>query len=240
MMKKIIALKARKVGGTSFEIALSRYANETSIITPITESDEKTRQKLGYRGPQNFKYPLRQLTRVGKGELFDSVIKGKFPMKFWNHMPAAEVRGRLGEDVWRSYTKVSIIRNPFDYMVSSYFWAVSENRREELSFENFCLARPDLLLWNKRIYEIDGKNIIDLMVRYDHLHDDISALERRRSSLQGLASTFLKLNAKGNYRPKSARTTEMFIQAPRSHALISSVCHDDIVRYGFEVPQISG
>jgi len=33
---KVIALKARKVGGTSFEIALSLYANNTSVITPIT------------------------------------------------------------------------------------------------------------------------------------------------------------------------------------------------------------
>ena len=35
--EKIIALKARKVGGTSFEIALSKYANSDSIITPIAE-----------------------------------------------------------------------------------------------------------------------------------------------------------------------------------------------------------
>ena len=44
--QKIIALKARKVGGTSFEIALSKFANKDSIITPITLDDEKLEKVL--------------------------------------------------------------------------------------------------------------------------------------------------------------------------------------------------
>lgn len=47
----VLFLKPRKVGGTSFEIALSRYAGGGDIITPISETDEITRRNLGYRGP---------------------------------------------------------------------------------------------------------------------------------------------------------------------------------------------
>lgn len=53
---RIIALKARKVAGTSLEIALSKYASEKCIITPIAPLDEDIRKKLGFRGPQNFSY----------------------------------------------------------------------------------------------------------------------------------------------------------------------------------------
>ena len=235
--EKVIALKARKVGGTSFEIALSRYANDTSIITPITLSDEKVRYDLGFRGPQNFRYSsLREAWHFDKRNLIKAIVKKKLPMKYWNHIHAEDACTKLGEHIWNSYTKISIVRNPFDYMVSSYFWGVSEKKRATLSFENYCLRNPGLLLWNEKIYEINGNNVIDFMIRYEHLYDDISALERKIPELKGLAGTFSKLNAKGDIRPKSARTSEMFENAPRSHALISNVCHDAIEKYGFEIP----
>lgn len=43
---KILFLKPRKVAGTSFEIALSAFANCNDVITPIAEEDEIIRQKL--------------------------------------------------------------------------------------------------------------------------------------------------------------------------------------------------
>ena len=36
----LLFLKPRKVGGTSFEIALSTFAGPRDIVTPITPSDE--------------------------------------------------------------------------------------------------------------------------------------------------------------------------------------------------------
>jgi hypothetical protein len=124
--EKVIALKAHKVGGTSFEIALSRYANDTSIITPIILNDEKTRKDLGFRGPQNFRYSVWDFKRVGKRKLLEAIVNQKMPMKYWNHINAKNVCTKLGDNVWNSYTKISIVRNPFDYMVSSYFWGVDE------------------------------------------------------------------------------------------------------------------
>ena len=55
---KFIFLKTRKTVGTSIEIALSRFCGEQDIITPITPEDEKLRQELGIRRPQNFYIPF--------------------------------------------------------------------------------------------------------------------------------------------------------------------------------------
>lgn len=232
--EKVIVLKARKVGGTSFEIALSKFAEESSIITPITGADEETRAKLGFRSPQNFRYSLRELCVPKRG--FHAIKERQIPMKFWNHMGAQEARAQLGRKVWNQYTKISIIRNPFDSMVSSYFWNVHEGERLKLDFESFCLMRPELVLRNKRIYEIGGENVIDIMLRYDSLTDDILAMEDRFPSLKGLESTFRKIRAKGDFRPVGATMTEMFMNAPRSRALIKDLCHDEIKRYGFQIP----
>lgn len=54
-LKKMIFLKAMKTAGTSFEIALSRHASESDIITPIKSADELIRSNLGFPGPMNFK-----------------------------------------------------------------------------------------------------------------------------------------------------------------------------------------
>ena len=156
--EKIIALKARKVGGTSFEIALSKYANQRSIITPISASDEDTRQQLGWRGPQNYKASFSQIGSYSKRKILSSLLRRKRPLHFYNHIPATEARQKLGEDIRRNYTKIAIIRNPFDYMISLYFWIVKEKKqRDELSFEEFVLSNPEWLLINKKIYEINGK-----------------------------------------------------------------------------------
>ena len=60
-----IFLKTTKTAGTSFEIALSKYAGPEDVVTPISDEDELTRSRLGYRGPQNFLEPPGFLERVG-------------------------------------------------------------------------------------------------------------------------------------------------------------------------------
>lgn len=49
-----IFLKTKKVGGTSFEMALSKYCGEVDVITPITPNDEAQRKSLGFRSAQHF------------------------------------------------------------------------------------------------------------------------------------------------------------------------------------------
>lgn len=52
--RKIIFVKTKKVGGTSFEIALSKFCGPDCIITPITPADEELRKSLGFRSSQNY------------------------------------------------------------------------------------------------------------------------------------------------------------------------------------------
>ena len=52
---KLIFVKTKKVGGTSFEIALSKYCSGNCIITEILPEDEQLRQELGFQPAQNFR-----------------------------------------------------------------------------------------------------------------------------------------------------------------------------------------
>jgi len=235
--EKIIALKARKVGGTSFEIALSKYADQESVITPIIAEDEGLRSKLGFKGPQNYQYTKEELKKISLGKKIQMPFSKKKRFKFYNHMPAAFIKKRVGDSIWDSYTKVSIIRNPFDYMVSSFFWELKTKKKKlNLNFEEYVLKKGKKLFANEKIYKINNKNIIDYMIRYDRLEQDMLHLEHIHQSLEGLTETFKNLSTKGGYRPRSATSEEMFANAPRALEYILKNYGENIEKYKLDVP----
>ena len=69
---KFIFFKTSKTAGTSIEIALSKFCDKDDIITPISKEDEQLRRKLGYRGPQNYKFSLSEWIFLEKSILFKS------------------------------------------------------------------------------------------------------------------------------------------------------------------------
>lgn len=95
---RFIFLKPRKVAGTSVEVALAPLCAEDDIVTPVTEYDPR------WDGEE-----YRPLGRDWPG--------------YRRHGTLAEVRSRVGEDVWRSYFKFTVVRNPWDLVVSQFHWA---------------------------------------------------------------------------------------------------------------------
>ncbi len=100
---RFIFLKSKKTAGTSMEIALSRVCGLDNIITPISLADEQLRRALGGRPPQHYTVP---------------------PLEWRSqpHLSASEVREIVGPDLWGSYFKFSIEQNPWDAVISLYYW----------------------------------------------------------------------------------------------------------------------
>lgn len=233
---KIIALKARKVAGTSLEIALSQFATNHCIITPISPDDEAIRRDLGYRGPQNFDY-----SETGKS-LFDILpryLKKKKKTKFYNHMSAKLVKDRVDSTIWNEYAKIAVMRNPFDAAVSMYFWDTKrKNEKNRMDFGKWIIKNLDFLSMNKEIYRIDDQFILDQVIRYDTLEADISTLESVNPALDGLWNSFSNVNAKGGIRPKQATVSEMFRNNSKARDAIHHLFRDDIEAQNFEVPVV--
>lgn len=43
-------------------------------------------------------------------------------IQWYHHMPAEKIKKQLGNNVWDSYFKFTVVRNPFDQLVSYYFF----------------------------------------------------------------------------------------------------------------------
>ena len=229
---KLIFLKPRKVAGTSFEIALSKFLGKTDVITPITPSDETVRRELGFYGKQNYLYPFSQLTLKQKAK---AVLKMRLPEKYFNHMSAKACRGRLGAETWQNFRKLSIVRCPWDAAISRFYWANGKDA-DLAGFTVYFLENPQFLSANRAQYLIDGECCVDIALRFEHFQEDIGSLEKELPSLHGLWEVFSGLGAKSGFRPSSIPDiAEVYRQHPSVDALIRQLNEFEISQYEYSM-----
>jgi hypothetical protein len=229
---KFIFLKTVKVAGTSLEIALSKYCGPRDIITPILPEDEAKRRALGYRGPQNYRAGWREMT-------FKEWVKAPYnrarPMRVWHHSKAEAVRRWVGEEVWQGYLKISILRNPYDGIVSRYHWINRDGRLPP--FRTWLMQTPELLLTNRRITHIDGVSQIDEMIRFEHFTEDLARLGDRLALPGDLAADFAAIKTKTGSRPRHTGAEAGFDGFEEGRKLVELLCREEIEAYGYRPPR---
>lgn len=103
---KFIFFKPLKCAGSSVEYTLLENCGEDALCTGGTE--EESRQ--GYTSRNNEFYENREL-------------KTRFHSHTW---PDLFLERIANPSAWKDFKKVSIVRNPWDSVVSWYWWTVSE------------------------------------------------------------------------------------------------------------------
>ena len=122
-------------------------------------------------------------------------------------MSAGEVRQLLGRRTFDSYYKFCFERNPWDKVVSDYFWV---NRSGEYRDLDDFFTRYKLKSDFKR-YTIDGKPVVDFIGRYEHLLDDLEKVTVRL----GIPFDRWLPRAKGGHRDPRAHYRELLSPAQR-------------------------
>ena len=102
------------------------------------------------------------------------------------HITAKELRGILGEELWRSYFKFAFVRNPWDRTVSSYLkkrkesplwlrrlWPTdARTLRYALRVKYELLRRQPIQQWD---YVSEGGDlIVDFVGKFEHLQRDFA------------------------------------------------------------------
>jgi hypothetical protein len=189
---KFIFLKTSKTAGTSIEVFLSRYCDSTDVVTPI-EPPVEEHQPRNYLG---FINPIPEiLERPGKifSALRHSITSRE---KFYRHMPALQVRTRVPRDVWNSYFKFCVERNPWDKVLSHYHMHAAREGGP-LSLDEY-LARGRFPINFFRYTDRSGRKIIvDRVLRYENL---LTELGEVFSQLKIPFEGTLGVRAKSGYR----------------------------------------
>ena len=225
--RKFIFIKTRKVSGTSKEISLSQFCGEGDIITPISYEDEIVRLDLGGVLPQNYGDPkeqqFRDLIRARRTDNPKTRHKGKF----YNHIPAVEVREYVGQEVWDEYFTFSMERHPYDKVVSHvYFHA---RRKENWDFEKelkrilkkgYYVSYP--------VYSEGETPIVDFIVNYENLQEDLAKLSEKL----GFDVAKHYPQTKHTYRPDRRPGRELLSQEAKD--IIYEHCKVEFDALGFE------
>lgn len=153
---KFIFLKTRKTAGTSTEIALSKFCNLGDVITPIHPPDENLRKKLGYIGANNYEY-LDPKTQKKKA--------------FHAHVKAQRVKKIINPKIWNNYYKFCFERNPFDKVISYYYWQFKQN---EISLRDYVMSEELKKLSDFDKYTINGRCVVDYIGQYENLVGDLN------------------------------------------------------------------
>jgi hypothetical protein len=216
---RFVHAKTRKTASTSVESYFEPLCMADGEWTRrhYREEYESAAGVVGYRGPRR-----------------------PSATRWWNHMPAALIRERLGAERWDLYFKFCVIRNPFEKAVSAYYHATclgpAAQRRpgtwSDDDPERFAawLARSPALD-DRDVFCIDGRFALDDVIRYETLQFD---LERICGRL-GVVWAPARLPAfKVGIRPWQATAERLY--TPRSRELVTCACRFELEHFGYEFP----
>jgi hypothetical protein len=191
-VKKFIYLKTIKTAGTSVEIFFEKYCCPPQIYSESHATNEIITEDgiIGYRG--------------GNPD----------GARFYNHMPAENVRELLGDDIWNSYYKFCVVRNPFDKVVSMFWMRLNEEDRNYLTNAPFEQVRLKFFEFashslnfplDQNIFMINGKPIVDFFIKFESLTDDIRVVCNH-------LELDMPIEKLGNYKSDSRTRKEHFSQ----------------------------
>ena len=180
-LKKFIFLKSKKTAGTTVEIFFEEFCRP--YVQTYLVGEEQTRSIQSEEGI------------IG--------ARGKFAenAKYFNHKTAKELRSDLGNKIWSDYFKFSVVRNPYDELVSRFWFFLDPKVKMSLLNAGLGATQKEFKKWvmtqenlNSRIYLIDGKLEVDFMIRFEFLEDDVErvcsllGVEKKISELQKFKS----------------------------------------------------
>lgn len=234
--KKFIYTKTAKTAGTSVESYFEQYCMPEGEWKEEHSRDMHVSDAgvIGFRGANKPK-----------------------EIEWFHHMSAKKIKEQLGDEIWNSYLKFCVVRDPFDKAVSAFYHfkkARDENKdsvhvplkvkikkffNPEPKFDNvsqefeYWLSKGEMKV-DRDKYVIDGEFCVDEVVRYEALHDGL------RSICEKIGVEFDPSRLpefKKGIRDDKVGLSEIY--TPKSIEIISDLYAFELDRFGYKAPELA-
>lgn len=148
---------------------------------------------------------------------------------FYNHIPAFDVRERIGNEIWDSYFTFCVERDPWEKTLS-YYHMIKVRSEKNITFEeymtsnDFCVDYP---MYTDR--KNPEKIIVDRVLSYENLESEL------RDIFNFVGIPFvngLNIRAKSEYR--TDRRPKKLFYTQEQAKVIAGVFANEIMLFGFE------
>ena len=215
---KVIFIRPEKISGTSFTRALLRCIN---------------------RSDKDIAYQIKTLQNATSDS---GILIDERKLQSLTHAHCHELKAIINRDIWDDYFKISIIRCPYDLMLSYYYWI---NFRSTVNpkriIKNFNLLvlrktsemgfkykfRPKSLKYNYTGLCIDNRSAIDFLIRYENRNEDIKELEER-INCPGLLEKYNEEHCMKNIRPPGQDVNKVYAKYKLARAIIDKEFTDEM------------
>jgi len=197
-----------KTGGTALATTLEERAMRDDVLIGDTPKAQRRRQRVK-------KLPA-------KGRL-------------WKHSTLRDIDGWLSPDDLQALFVFTLVRNPWDRLVSYYHWLRDQrfdhvavtlaHTRDFAGFINHPHTQSSLRAASYASYvtDISGALRCDAFVRLEHLQDDLAPLEKHL----GFAVAPERMNASNRRADYRGYYTPQLIET------VADVCADDIEKFNY-------
>jgi hypothetical protein len=160
---------------------------------------------------------------------------------FEQHDDSLKITSQIPRDVWESYFKFSITRNPWDRIVSLFTWKRRNDRSKVNSNagERFAQIRQDFLKFvhndwdnNDGYYLIDNELCVDYVIRYESLIADFREV-CKQIRLEEIALPHLKTGFRND-----RHYSEYYVDESRK--IVGDRHANDIRLFGYDFEDLRG
>ncbi len=227
--KKFIFTKTKKTAGTSVESFFEPYCmNDKEFVEKDSRQEYISSTGIvGHRGGIGAKKP-----------------------KWYNHMPAKLICKQLGQEIWNEYFKFTVVRNPFDKLISGFAMVDNQVKKDPKFFgaKNLIhrvVGATDIerfRSWlklgggkkfiDRDAYLIDGEVCMDYFIKYEDLDGGISYV----SEHLGLESQDRKLpKFKSGIRKDKDKISEYYDE--ETEEIVRSLFSWELDYFGYKMPK---
>ncbi|KAA3617227.1 MAG: hypothetical protein D8M58_03435 [Calditrichaeota bacterium] len=153
--------------------------------------------------------------------------------KEWrNHLSAAEIKNKIGASIWDNYFKFCVVRNPFDKLLSGFFFNKEKNEDQDtiLQFRNWLKNGGRVM--DRDRYVIGDNICMDYFIKYENLEEGINHV-CKKLELPFEPSTIPKL--KTGYRKKTIPINKFYDE--ESIQLVKSAYSFELNYFNYSMPE---